>query len=295
MANVYFKNIKQLENYRESVYVLDMADIYRSSNLLRTILVPEIPGIYRIGKSVPMIREGDVLNIIKDNVSHEMMYSPTPKEGVAVITYDELMKTNYEVRSGNNARQIIPPMSAKIRSKHFTDKPVIPSNFLVAISAIITTLIERMLGKNCVADYCIGLEDVLTIKYQSEADIREAATNYIYNKQFQNNKREAITEDMISEVSSAMRDEYTHILDMVENEILIRVGDTFTSFLMERPCSRYHFAEDDINFYIERGMDVRIYAYEYKRLSEVEETVADVSSLYVDKSRNRFSSTYDMF
>lgn len=300
MANIYFNNIEQLENYREDAYVIDMTDIYRRSNILRNLLIPEIPGVYRFGKSVPVIREGDVLNVIKNNVSCEVMYYPSNAEAavrdnVAIITFEELMKTNHEVRSADNSRQIIPPMSAKVRERHFTNKPVIPNNFLVALSAVITKIIEDLLGKNCLADYCVGLEKVLTIKLQDGAVLKEEALNYIYNKQYKEGKREPITEELINDVSESMKDEYEKILTLIENEIRAEIGIGLTNFLTERPCSRYHFDEDDVNFYIERGMDVRIYAYEYKRLSEVEETEADVTGLYVDKSRNRFSSTYDMF
>ena len=52
MANVYFSNLKQLEEYREEGFAANMLDVRAACPTLKALLKPEEPGIYRTGKSV---------------------------------------------------------------------------------------------------------------------------------------------------------------------------------------------------------------------------------------------------
>lgn len=295
MANVYFSNLKQLEDYREEGFAANMLDVRAACPTLKALLKPEEPGIYRIGKSVPMVRQGDTITIVADGVSHQKAFEKPNEQIKDVITFEEVMAIDHEVLNSDGSRTIIPPMKAKIRKDTFQKYAQVSNYLIQALSAAMTSIITDELGKDNVATPFYDLKKCLTIADYNDSDYEEMARNFLYKKQFDSGVRFAIGDELIRETIKSFKDEYDSVIEQIIAEVYRAFTSGLSDFLNERPCSRYHFEDNGVFFVIERGVDTRIYEYEKERFLKLATEEEDSAIFKTAGSSVQYSAEIDLF
>ena len=295
MANQYFETFDDVLNYREDCLSFNMVDLYKACHLLRSVVKKDDTGFYRSNKSVPLIRSGDVI-VIK--IGEEFVlksYDVSLDNQYPVVTFEELLDMDYAVYRKDTINEIIPPIKKKNRKALYSNQPIVPNNFVRALQSVFGVLIEDVIGKEHVVDYSYELKDLLTIAKGTSVDLKQEALNHLYMEQVKTGNRFPITDELINETVDKFEKEYDTLVTNIIEEVNNATYNSISSFVSERPCSRYHFNEEGSIFLIERGMDTRIFKWETEKFEKLG-SIEDAAGLPIEKFVAPWKSAkYDLY
>lgn len=293
MANKQFKTRQELESYREDSFIINLTEVPSICPTLASMIKPKVPGVFRSGKFKPMITEGDTVIIIKDGQLLTKAFEKENNQVNEIITFEEIMASDYEVVS--NGRTIIPPMKARYRKDLFTKYGYISDDLITVVSAALTNIIADQLGKEMVVDPNYAMKSSLVNGEMTFDEYKALALNYLYNKQFKTEDRFVIDEELILSTIETFKEELQSVIDMITAEVYSAMSDAFSTFINDRPCSRYHFDVSGTCFIVERGMDFRIYKSESERFDKEEENEEDSVLFKTSANSSKLSAKVDFF
>lgn len=294
MADVYFETFDSVLAYREDRLTFSMVELYKSCSMLNALIIKDDPGFYRVGKSTPLIRKGDVVTVKTDNKFVKMVYL-SGDAGLPILTYEAILGMDSAIYREDTISEIIPPIKKASRKNLFSDEPIVPNNFVRALHSIFSILIEDNIGREHVVDYSSELREVLIVQKGNEFELQEQARNHLYIEQVKSGKRTPINDETIANTVASFIYDYDRLINTIIAEVNAVTGGSVSQFVSERPCSRYHFDDDGSFFFIERGMDTRIYKWEQDKFSKLNE-IEEATGVKVDKVVAPWhSAKYDLF
>ena len=291
MAKVYFNKVEDLICYREDRLAFLLVDLYHSCPILTKYLKQETPGLYRKGKSSPLISKGQIVSLDQEGVFKNCIYEEDSIEYIT-ITFKDILSTSKAIYSKDNEKEIIPSVSSKLRASLFTDTPLVPNIFLIAFTSLVSIVASDIISRDQVVDYQDKLDECL-ITDKTEDEITELAMNYHYSVQIKQGKRYPIDEERILETVEDIKNTKESIRDQIIQEFITATNNSICKFISEYPCSRYHFDDRDGIFYLERGVDTRIYSWEIAKFEKIEEIEESIGTKLSDIDFTRYSASHD--
>lgn len=278
MANKLFKTIKELDSYIDERFVIDLADIRPRCRILNSLLKPERKELYRIGKQRPMIIEGDVI-ILKDKGEAREGYflnKPTAlAEDKPVFTLEDVFGDMVEVYSKESENVVMLPVSKSAKSRYFTMRSPISSNFASAVHCLLSKTMVEFVGAELAVDASrtydgfFGLGNFCNLPKSGADGAKEACIQRLYEEQMATNVRRELTPEEIDDEIVRYTEEYARFINLIQSELITAIGPEFEDFVEKDLYCRYSFDQDNNLFFIDRGLDFRLYNAEYDRITKM--------------------------